>query len=154
MLLEFGEVVEGIDAVQLAGVDQAHKQISHTGAILGFIKIRVFPMENRFLECSFAEVVVQGGSGLLKEQRQLVPVREHVVDRLAQAAVRLDLSLLELLGEPSGQFIHPRAALLLMELEPLFNRQGRCAEIICMEAIYYQLAQTPYKHWKAGSDQQ
>ena len=57
MLLEFGEVVEGIDAVQFAGVDQAHKQISHTGAVVGFIKIRIFPMENCFLECSFTDVV-------------------------------------------------------------------------------------------------
>ena len=58
MFLKFGEVVEGVDAVQLAGVDQAHKQISHTGAVLGFIEIRVFPMKYRFLECSFTDVVV------------------------------------------------------------------------------------------------
>ena len=46
-------------------------------------------------------------------------MREHVVDRLAQAAVRLDFSLLELLGEPSIEFIQLRAAFFLMEIDPL-----------------------------------
>ena len=59
---------------------------------------------------------------MFKEQRQLLPVREHVVDRLTQAAVRLDLSWLALLGEPSGQFLHLRAAFFLMKMEPLFIR--------------------------------
>jgi len=57
VFLEFGEVVEGIDAVQFAGVDHAHEQIAYSGAVLGFIKIRVFPMKNCFLECSFTDVV-------------------------------------------------------------------------------------------------
>ena len=35
------------------GVDRAHIRIAHSGAVLGLIEIRVFPMENRFLECSF-----------------------------------------------------------------------------------------------------
>ena len=57
MFLEFGEVVEGIDAVQFAGVDQAHKQIAHTGAVLGLIEIRIFPMKNSLFEGLFAYVV-------------------------------------------------------------------------------------------------
>ena len=58
MLLEFGEVVEGIGAVQFTGVDKAHIQIAYTGAVLSFVKVRILPMENRFLECSFTDVVV------------------------------------------------------------------------------------------------
>jgi len=49
-------------------------------------------------------------------------MREHVVDRFAQVAVRLDLSLLELFGEPSVEFIHPGATFSLMELQPLMIR--------------------------------
>ena len=77
-------------------------------------------MKNSLFEGSFTRIIVQGGTGLPKEQRQLLPVREHIADRLAQAAVRLDFSLLELLGEPSIEFIHLRAAFFLMELEALF----------------------------------
>ena len=59
---------------------------------------------------------------MFQEQRQLLPVREHIADRLAEAAVRLDLSLLKLLREPSGQFLHLRAAFFLMELQSLLIR--------------------------------
>ena len=38
VFLQFDEVVEGIDAVQFAGVDQTHEQIAHLGAVLGLIK--------------------------------------------------------------------------------------------------------------------
>jgi len=40
------------------GVDQAHIQITYSGAVLGFIEVRIFPMENRFLECSFAAIAM------------------------------------------------------------------------------------------------
>ena len=38
VFLQFDEVVEGIDAIQFTGVDQAHEQIAHLGAVLGLIK--------------------------------------------------------------------------------------------------------------------
>jgi hypothetical protein len=44
VFLQLGEVVEGIIIVQFAGVNQAHKQVTHLGAVLGLIKQRVFPM--------------------------------------------------------------------------------------------------------------
>jgi hypothetical protein len=40
--LQLGEVLEGIGAIQFAGVDQAHEQITHLGAIRGLIKETVF----------------------------------------------------------------------------------------------------------------
>ena len=57
-----------------------------------------------------------------KEQHQFVPVLKHVADRLAEAAVGLDLVLIDLLGEPGLEFIHLQAALSLMELQPLLIR--------------------------------
>ena len=33
MLLEFRQIVEGVDAVQFASVDQAHKQIAYAGPV-------------------------------------------------------------------------------------------------------------------------
>jgi hypothetical protein len=38
VFLQGDEIVEGIDAVQFASVDQAHKQIAHLGTVLGLIK--------------------------------------------------------------------------------------------------------------------
>jgi len=38
VFLHLGEVVEGIGMAQLAGVDQAHEQIAHLGAVRGLIK--------------------------------------------------------------------------------------------------------------------
>ncbi len=37
VFLQFGEVVERIGVVQFAGVDQAHEQIAHLGAVRGLI---------------------------------------------------------------------------------------------------------------------
>ena len=49
VLLQLRQIVEGIDAVEFTGVDQAHKQIAYAGAVLGLKEIGVFSMENCFL---------------------------------------------------------------------------------------------------------
>ena len=41
-----GQIVEGIDAGQLTGMDQAHKQIAHVGPAAGAVKQRVFAMDD------------------------------------------------------------------------------------------------------------
>lgn len=46
MLLEGDQVVEGIDAPQIAGVDQAHEHIADEGAMLGPVEERVFSVED------------------------------------------------------------------------------------------------------------
>jgi hypothetical protein len=38
VFLQLGEIVEGIGVVQFAGVDQAHEQVTHPGALLGLIE--------------------------------------------------------------------------------------------------------------------
>lgn len=57
MFLEFGEIVKRIDLVQFAGVDQAHKQISHVGPVLGFVEVGILAVQDRFLEGSFTHIV-------------------------------------------------------------------------------------------------
>ena len=44
MLLEGYQVVEGIDAPQVAGVDQAHEHIPDEGAVFSLVEERVFPV--------------------------------------------------------------------------------------------------------------
>ena len=46
VLLQFGEIVERIDAVEFAGVDQAHEQVSHAGSVLCLIEVGVFAVQN------------------------------------------------------------------------------------------------------------
>ena len=58
VLLQFGEVVEGINVVEFAGVNQAHKQIAHPRPVQRLKKVRIFAMQNRFFEGPFANVVI------------------------------------------------------------------------------------------------
>ena len=58
VFVEFRQIVEGVDAVQFAGVDQAHKQIAYTGPVPGFIEVGILAMENRLLEGSFTHIVI------------------------------------------------------------------------------------------------
>ena len=38
VVLQFGEVMEGIGVIQFTGMNEAHVEIAHVGAILGLIK--------------------------------------------------------------------------------------------------------------------
>jgi hypothetical protein len=59
--LELGEVVERIGVRQLTGVDQAHEQVAHLGAVQGAIKQRIFAMQYGALERALAEVMPPPG---------------------------------------------------------------------------------------------
>ena len=87
-------------------------------------------MKNGSLQDPFAEIIVQGSAGLVKEERELGPVLEELPHRLAQDRVWLDLALLELELQPTMKLIHDRAAVLLMEEKPLLGRHlGRSSGI-------------------------
>ena len=43
MLLEGGDVFEGVDLVEVACFDDAHMNIANQGAEFGFIEVSVFP---------------------------------------------------------------------------------------------------------------
>ena len=58
MALKLDQVVEGVGAAQLAGVDQAHEQIPNLGAVQGAIVQGVLAMKNRSLQSPFYYVVV------------------------------------------------------------------------------------------------
>ena len=65
MLLQFGEVVEGVNIVEFAGVDQAHEQVAHAGTVLGLVEVGVFAVENRLFEGAFANIVMCALEGTL-----------------------------------------------------------------------------------------
>ena len=45
MPLQLRQIIERVGAAQLAGVDQAHEQVAHLGAVQRLIKQRIFAMQ-------------------------------------------------------------------------------------------------------------
>ena len=68
MALESGQVIKGIDAVESAGMDEAHEEVPHPGSVLSFVTEGVFPVQDGHLQGPFADVIVQGSAGVAKEQ--------------------------------------------------------------------------------------
>jgi len=91
VLLQLGQIVEGIAGAELAGVDEAHKEVAHSGAVLGLVEQLSFAMENGLLQRPLAEVVVQRRPSHPQKEGELAPVIFHVGDRCAEAGVGLDL---------------------------------------------------------------
>src|SRR5271166_1008269 len=124
MPLQLGEVVEGVDAAQFASVNQAHEQVADTSPILGLVEQRVLAVQNRFLQGSFANVVVQRCPRLPQKQRKPLPVLEQIPDRQSQTGVRFHFPFRELSGEPNLQLVHHRTAMKLVEAQPLFRHHA------------------------------
>ena len=61
VLLQLGQIVEGIAGAELAGVDEAHKEVAHAGAVLGLVEQRSFAMENGLLEGPLADIMPTAG---------------------------------------------------------------------------------------------
>ncbi len=57
MPLQLGEVVEGIGSIQLAGVDQAHEQVTGLGAVQRFVEERILAVQNRFLQGTLDDIM-------------------------------------------------------------------------------------------------
>jgi hypothetical protein len=55
------QVVERIDLIQFAGVDQAHEEIAHTRSVHRLIEERILAMQNSLLQCSFDDVMPRAG---------------------------------------------------------------------------------------------
>ena len=67
--LQLGQIVEWVDTIQLAGVDQTHEQIADSGAVQRLIKGCVLAVQNRFFQGALDDVIVDtsliGRLGLL-----------------------------------------------------------------------------------------
>ena len=94
------QVVERIDLIQFAGVDQAHEEVAHARSVHCFVEERILTMQDGFLQHSFGDVVVEWRARLSQEQCQFRPVPEQVRDCLAQPGVRFCLVLRKLILQP------------------------------------------------------
>ena len=72
------QIVERIDFVQFAGVDQTHEQIADSGAVERLIKECVLAVQNRFFQGALDDVVVDRCARLPEEERQLWPVIQSI----------------------------------------------------------------------------
>jgi hypothetical protein len=73
-------------------------------------EIGVLSVENRLFQAALDRVVVERGSGLPQEERQRLPVREEVRDRLPESGVRFDEMIGEQAGQPRVQIVEQRPA--------------------------------------------
>ena len=67
MPLQLRDIVEGIGAVESACVDEAHEGVADARSGVRLVEERVFPVEDRFLQSSLSDVVVQRSAGLSEE---------------------------------------------------------------------------------------
>ena len=58
---QFGQIVERIGSVQLTGVDQAHEQVAHPGAMQRLVEQRVLAVQDGFLESPLGDVMPPPG---------------------------------------------------------------------------------------------
>ena len=59
IFLKYCQVIKGINPSQIAGMNQAHKQIPNARTIFSFIKQCVFPMEDGFFQSPFADIIIK-----------------------------------------------------------------------------------------------
>jgi hypothetical protein len=50
MVIEFRQVIEGICLAKLAGVNQAHENVPHVGAVAGLVEQGISPAADGLLE--------------------------------------------------------------------------------------------------------
>jgi hypothetical protein len=74
-----------------------------------------------------AALTIGSRVGHAQEERELRPVLEHVGDRCAEAGVRLDAMLVELLVRPRLELGHPRPAVRLVQAQALVGLQRAVA---------------------------
>jgi hypothetical protein len=75
MLLECDEIVEGIDTIQLAGLDDAHEEIADLGAVGRLIEEGRLSMQDGPFQGPFNEIGIQGRPRDLEKPCQGRPKR-------------------------------------------------------------------------------
>jgi hypothetical protein len=55
VLLKHGQIEERIDPVELAGVNEAHKEVTDVGAMFGLEEVGILSMEDSFFQSLFTK---------------------------------------------------------------------------------------------------
>ena len=67
MAEEFGEIIEGVRLIELAGVDQAHEHVADAGPILRAIEKRILAMADRFFQSPLQMLLSSGAPALCRK---------------------------------------------------------------------------------------
>ena len=59
--LEGDQVVEGVDALEFAGMNKGHEEVADPGPVLGLVEERISSMQYRPLQRSFHQVMPRAG---------------------------------------------------------------------------------------------
>ena len=81
--------MERVDAIEDAGMNEAHEQVTDVSPVFGLKEEGVFAMQDGSFEGLLAEVVIQGCPRNSQKQGQRVPVLEHVGDGLSHGGIGL-----------------------------------------------------------------
>ena len=80
VFLKHAQIVERIDPIELASMNEAHEQVPDVGAMFGLKEVGILSMQDGFFEGLLTEVVIQRGSRHSEEQGQGLPVLEHICE--------------------------------------------------------------------------
>src|SRR5215467_13362690 len=72
--LHLDEVVKRVGSIQVACMNEAHEQITHSGAVQRLVEERVLAMQNGFLQSTLDDVVIDWSAWFPEEKRQFQPV--------------------------------------------------------------------------------
>jgi hypothetical protein len=115
------QVVDRIDTVQPAGLDQTDQYIADIGAVLVAIEQTVVAITHDQLERLFGEIIIERSAWDVQKPCQPHPVFEQIGERPTEAAVGLHLVVVELLFHPALERAHHRCAMGLMIGQTLFG---------------------------------
>jgi hypothetical protein len=96
VFLKRRQVVEWVDVVKSASVNEAHEQIPDVSPVFGPKEQTILAMLNRPLKHLLTEVIIQWGPWNSQKEGQRFPMVEHIGDSLSHGGVWLDLSFIQL----------------------------------------------------------
>ena len=96
-------------------------------------------MQDRFLQGTFTNIVVEWGPGYPEKQGERAPVVFYVRDRLPETGVRLNLPFGDLFLEPGLELYRQRSSFGLVESQTLLGRQ---AALLRESIVFIYLAES------------
>ena len=84
IFLKGDQIVESVFLSHVAGLNEAHEHVPYNGPIRGFIKQGVLPVDDGLFQSTFADIIVEWGTGDFEETGQSLPVFHHVGSGFSQ----------------------------------------------------------------------
>jgi len=107
-----GEPCQGVDVVELCGLDQGVDGGGAAAALVGAGEGPVAAANRNAAQSALGGVVAEAETAVVEEAKQSVPAVQAVGDRLGNLAVGRQLGVL--LAQPCPQFLGQRSAAIVM----------------------------------------